>query len=223
VMYTDGVTERNPLVDELAGLAPLLKPLAGRDAASMLAALSSAALAGQALKDDAAIFVLANSPQPAPAATTAISPQLDVSYPAVAGSIPLARSQVAAYASEAGGAPEEVLERVRLAVSEAVTNAVIHAYPGDGGSVRVSAAVHADELTITVTDDGCGYLKPTTRASLGVGLSVIAEVCDHFTIAEPPRGGTEAGMRFNLRAARSPSAGDDDRSASAPARVSRAR
>ena len=57
-------------------------------------------------------------------------------------------------------------------------------------------SVEAHELRVVVTDDGCGYLKPTRRPGLGMGLTVISDACDDFTITERADGGTEARMRF---------------------------
>ena len=87
---------------------------------------------------------------------------------------------------------------LRLAVSEAVTNAVVHAYRGRSGTVRVAGAVASGELWVLVSDGGCGYQTPPERPGLGLGLVLIADACDEFVIAERAEGGTEARMQFVL-------------------------
>src|ERR1700745_2794619 len=94
-------------------------------------------------------------------------------YPAVAASIPRARTAVARFAHEAG-ASEESVEAVRLASSEALTNAVLHAYGDEpGGVIHVTAAVASDELWLLIADDGCGLRGSTRGESLGIGLALI--------------------------------------------------
>jgi PAS domain S-box-containing protein len=202
VMYTDGVTERNPRIDQEAGLAPMLQALAGRQADAILSGLEAGVIGTQALRDDAAIFVLSNAVHAAsPTAHLAPPPPLRLTRPAVAETVPETRRAIATYAAGIVGATDPLLERIRLAVSEAVTNVVLHAYGEAEGMVRVSVGVDGNKLDIAVLDDGCGYLKPTEHAGLGMGLSVIADACDAFTIAERAGGGTEARMRFLVAAA----------------------
>ena len=118
-------------------------------------------------------------------------------YPAEPDSVPMARAAVAALAADAGLDPER-LGPFRLAVSEAVTNAVVHAYRGGPGDVQVSAAVAGGEVWIVVTDSGCGYVTPSRTPGLGFGLELIAEACDEFVITERAEGGTEARLVFAL-------------------------
>ncbi len=54
---------------------------------------------------------------------------------------------------------------VALAVTEAVTNAVRHAYSGSTGTVTLSAEASPDELVVTVTDEGHGSLDLAARAN----------------------------------------------------------
>lgn len=48
------------------------------------------------------------------------------------------------------------LEDVRTAVSEAVSNVIIHAYPKSEGTVKMEAVLEENELTLTISDDGVG-------------------------------------------------------------------
>jgi len=126
------------------------------------------------------------------------SESLDVSYPAVPASLARARTAVAALAA-AHGARAQELDRIRLVVSEAVANAVMHAYAGDpSGELHVSAAVIAGELTVVVGDDGCGLSAAGESPGLGHGLRVISDGCDALSILRRSGGGTQLEMRFVL-------------------------
>jgi anti-sigma regulatory factor (Ser/Thr protein kinase) len=101
------------------------------------------------------------------------------------------------FAREAGAEPRQV-DAVRLASSEALTNAVLHAYRAEPGSVYVTAAVVAEELWVLVADDGCGLEPRAGRPGLGLGLGLIAQLSEELAIVPRASGGTEVRMRFNL-------------------------
>src|SRR5947209_12121339 len=127
---------------------------------------------------------------------------LDESYPAIPEAVPLARCAVARVAADAGAADER-LEEIRLAVSEALTNAVVHAYRnGPVGHFHVTAAVAADELWVLISDDGRGLRAWNDSRGLGIGLSLISGLSDDFAIVTRASGGTEVQMRFDLGTAR---------------------
>ncbi|HLH13764.1 MAG TPA: ATP-binding protein [Solirubrobacteraceae bacterium] len=126
------------------------------------------------------------------------SASLEVSYPASAASLAKARAAVASLAGERGASADD-LDRIRLVVSEAVANAVMHAYAGEGaGAVHLTAAVIDGELTVIVADDGCGLGAATQSPGLGHGLRVIAEGCESLSILARADGGTQLEMRFAL-------------------------
>ena len=90
---------------------------------------------------------------------------------------------------------------VMLAVSEAVTNAILHAYRGDpdAGRVRVRAELYAhDSLDVTVEDDGVGMWVRPDSPGIGLGLPTISAVADTFDIDVRSSGGTAVRMRFEL-------------------------
>jgi anti-sigma regulatory factor (Ser/Thr protein kinase) len=127
---------------------------------------------------------------------------LNESYPAVPEAVPLARRALTAVAAAAGAAGER-LEEIRLAVSEALTNAVVHAYRDvDAGRFNVTAAVAAGELWVLVSDDGRGLHAWNDSRGLGIGLSLISGLSDDFAIVTRASGGTEVQMRFDLKKAR---------------------
>lgn len=118
-------------------------------------------------------------------------------FPAQAESVPKARAAVAGFALAAGFHGER-LEAIRLATSEAVTNAVLHAYAGAGGSFQVTASFMPGALWLNVADEGGGMRPGGTTGGLGVGLAVIAQLVDELEIIKRSSGGTELQMRFSL-------------------------
>ncbi|HEX5193408.1 MAG TPA: ATP-binding protein [Solirubrobacteraceae bacterium] len=121
----------------------------------------------------------------------------DAVYPAESNAPARARAEVSMIAAAAGASAART-DDIRLAVSEAVTNVVRHAYPNGPGPVRVTAEIAAGELRIVVADDGCGIHVASQQPGLGIGLSLMAQVSDGLSLTRRPGGGTEARMRFTL-------------------------
>ena len=128
---------------------------------------------------------------------------LSESYPAVASSVPTARNAVVVFAT-AAGLPAERLDGLRLAVSEALSNVVVHAYPDRTGEIHLAASVAGGELWVLIADDGAGLWPRVLGPGLGLGLGLIAHEADELTIVKCASGGTELRMRFKLRTAQSP-------------------
>ena len=108
-----------------------------------------------------------------------------------------ARRAVVAFASRhALAAPADVA----LAVTEAVTNAVVHAYRGDAtGQVRVVACAEMTGLVVVVRDYGCGMLPNPGSPGAGLGLAVIGALAGDMNIERPDTGGgTRVRIRFRL-------------------------
>jgi stage II sporulation protein AB (anti-sigma F factor) len=128
----------------------------------------------------------------------ALGEDLNDSYLAVPESVPMARRALTAVAARAGATGDR-LEEIRLAVSEALTNAVVHAYrDGPPGRLHVTAAVTSGELWILIGDDGRGMHAWNDSHGLGIGLSLISGLSDDFAIVTRASGGTEVQMRFDL-------------------------
>jgi serine/threonine-protein kinase RsbW len=124
---------------------------------------------------------------------------LSASYPAVSDSVATARKVLTDFAREAGAADEQ-LHAIRLAASEAITNAIVHAYEqGEPGQVHVSASYVEGELWLLIADAGHGLRARANSPGLGLGLAVIAQLVDDFQILSRA-GGTELRMRFDLSA-----------------------
>jgi anti-sigma regulatory factor (Ser/Thr protein kinase) len=96
-------------------------------------------------------------------------------------------------------------DAVGVVVSEAVTNAVVHAYRDRErpGEVHVSASLDEDGVDITVADDGVGLRPRTDSPGVGLGMPLIADLADRveFSAADP---GTRVAVHFVLMGAAGP-------------------
>jgi anti-sigma regulatory factor (Ser/Thr protein kinase) len=123
---------------------------------------------------------------------------LNHSYPASPASVPRARKAVGAFAARAGVDGEQ-LEGIRLVVSEAVSNAVLHAYDDEQGQIQVTAAVVPGELWVLIADEGHGLrAERTDNRGLGLGLGWMAQFSDGLTLLTRSSGGLEVRLRFDL-------------------------
>ena len=97
------------------------------------------------------------------------------------------------------GAHQEIIEAARLAVSEAVSNVVVHSYrDASPGAFTLRVEWGGDELRVTVRDDGCGMAPRMDSPGAGLGLPLIATLTESFSVTAPPGGGTEVCMTFPL-------------------------
>ncbi len=120
----------------------------------------------------------------------------DTTWPAVRETVPSARRAVLAHL-RAAQTSDPPLSDIGLAVSEAVTNVVQHAYrSGDAGSVRVRVALDQPEIEVVVQDDGSGMVPRPDTPGLGLGMPLIATVSDRFDVTAPRAGGTRLCMWF---------------------------
>jgi serine/threonine-protein kinase RsbW/stage II sporulation protein AB (anti-sigma F factor) len=111
------------------------------------------------------------------------------------------RHRVIAHAAE-HDIPEPPINDIALALSEAVTNAVVHAYEGrEPGHITVRLDIDrgAGRIRVIVADDGHGMIPRPDTPGLGLGLPLIAQLAQAFEIRTPPNGqGTEICMAFQL-------------------------
>ena len=132
-----------------------------------------------------------------PSSVTPELERLELRLDAVPDSVGHARKAVVAFAGrhELAAAPD-----VALAVTEAVTNAVVHAYrDGASGQVRVVACALETGLLVVVRDYGCGMLPNPGSPGAGLGLAVIGALAGEMNIERPDEGGgTRIRIRFRL-------------------------
>jgi serine/threonine-protein kinase RsbW len=96
---------------------------------------------------------------------------------------------------------DETLHDLKLALTEACTNSVRHAYHDQGrGSVDIVYELQADQLAVEVGDAGAGFDPGTTAGDAdeleegGLGIAIIRAVTDEVEIAEREGGGSR--LRF---------------------------
>jgi serine/threonine-protein kinase RsbW len=127
------------------------------------------------------------------------------SYAASPSSVGAVRTALTRFAREQG-LPAETIDSLALAVSEAVTNVVVHAYANTParGRVAVTATIAADELWVIVADSGTGLQPRRDSPGLGLGLAIIARVADGVDLVNSATGGLEVRMRFAAKPAPGP-------------------
>ena len=125
------------------------------------------------------------------------------SIPALADEVSAVRNEAIEFA-RGEGVPDPLLEDLRLAISEAVTNAVVHAFREQDlpGTVTVTVTVDVtvrEFVEAVVRDDGMGMSARTDSPGLGLGLGLIASVADTVEHRAPADGvGFELYMRFRF-------------------------
>lgn len=129
-------------------------------------------------------------------------PHFQQTLPAAPESVPRLRHGVTRFAGLAG-VSDQVRRKVALAVSEACTNAVVHAYRGarqrDRGEVAVSAERSDQALRVTVRDSGGGMRPRSDSPGLGLGAPLMAVLADRVEITPNPEGpGTVVRLDFEL-------------------------
>lgn len=120
-----------------------------------------------------------------------------------------ARVAVSAFAASLDPTVEE-LNDIKTAVSEAVTNCIVHAYKNAVGKIYISVKIFENgEVQITVRDRGCGIAdikkarEPlfTTLGSdrAGLGFSVMESFCDRIFVRSAVGKGTTVTLRKRIR------------------------
>jgi len=108
--------------------------------------------------------------------------------------------------AEAIELPCAVIENIRLAVTEACTNVVRHAYPEQHGTIDVVVRPSRRGLEVLVADEGRGLGPSADTTGPGLGLPLIAALTDSLEIDRTPRAGCRLVMSF-LRPRATPAMG----------------
>lgn len=125
--------------------------------------------------------------------------KLDI--PAKAEFVSLGRLALSGLLRSRGGYSEDAVADLKLALTEACSNSVRHAYDHDQGQVHLEFTVHTDCVTVLIKDEGGGFHEddddcPECRsltdqlAEGGMGISIIRAVVDDFDLRKPDEGGT---------------------------------
>ena len=135
--------------------------------------------------------------------------ELKVEFPAVGENIALARTIVTAFICVLDPTLTEVMD-LKTAVSEAVSNAVIHGYPGgQAGMVSLYCRLAGGRVSVAIRDQGVGIADVAqARAPLfttrpeeersGMGFTVMEMLCDEVQVSSRPGAGTEVVLVKNM-------------------------
>jgi serine/threonine-protein kinase RsbW len=118
-----------------------------------------------------------------------------LTLPALPENVALAR-RVLATLADTLGLSAAVRDDLRLAVTEACTNVVRHAYHDRPGRIEVLARPEADALQVIVSDTGSGIVASPDAAGPGYGLGLIEVLADRLEIDHAPGQGSRLQMWF---------------------------
>jgi anti-sigma regulatory factor (Ser/Thr protein kinase) len=128
-----------------------------------------------------------------------MSSDVRLTLPARPENVAVIRHVLGAFA-EALQLPADLVEDMRLAVTEACTNVVRHAYhDGEPGPIDVVIRPNGDKLDLIVSDQGAGIGPSPDVAGPGLGLPLIAALADHVEIEQVPSRGSRLAMTFQCR------------------------
>jgi serine/threonine-protein kinase RsbW len=128
-----------------------------------------------------------------------MSSDVRLTLPARPENVAVIRHVLGAFA-EALQLPADLVADMRLAVTEASTNVVRHAYhDGEPGPIDVVIQPNGDTLDLIVSDRGAGIGPSPDLAGPGLGLPLIAALADHVEIERGPSRGSRLAMSFRCR------------------------
>ena len=134
-----------------------------------------------------------------------------MTLPALSRNESFARAAVSAFAAQLDPVTGE-LSDIKAAVSEAVTNCIVHAYADSEtvGIVEITARLSSDEIYIRIKDKGCGIedikqameplftTKPEEERS-GLGFAVMESCCDKVKVSSKPGKGTTVTLCIKIK------------------------
>ena len=135
--------------------------------------------------------------------------QMVMRFDSISANESFARSAVAGFCVQLNPTLDEITD-IKTAVSEAVTNCVVHAYPDHVGTIEIWVGLTKNTIHIAVRDDGVGILdfdkarepffstKPTEERS-GMGFTVMESFIDSLDLSRRESGGVEVRMTKKLK------------------------
>ncbi len=127
------------------------------------------------------------------------APDLVLTLPARAENVAVVRHAFGGL-GDALDIEDQILADVKLAVTEACTNVVVHAYPNGDGPMGLRASVAEGVLRVVVVDRGRGILPRADSPGLGLGLPLIATLAESLELGTGANEETEVRMSFRLDA-----------------------
>lgn len=119
-----------------------------------------------------------------------------LTLPARPENVSVIRHVLGAFA-EALRLSDDLVEDLRLAVTEACTNVVRHAYPADvPGPVEITIRPTEEVVSVVVADHGRGIGSSSDTTGPGLGLPLIAAIADEVELQPVPGGGSSVAMTF---------------------------
>lgn len=124
-------------------------------------------------------------------------PDLSLTLPARAENVAVVRHAIGGL-GEVLDVGDQALSDIKLAVTEACTNTVVHAYADGEGPLEVNAYVSDSRLLLVVRDEGRGIVPRTDSPGLGLGLPLIATLAETLELGTDDAEHTEVRMTFLL-------------------------
>ena len=136
--------------------------------------------------------------------------EMQTTFLSLAENESFARVVIAAFAVQMSPTVSEIAD-VKTAVSEAVTNAIVHGYEGTTGMVVLRARIDDRWLTVEIQDEGRGiqdieqamepfYTSHPEQERSGMGFAVMQTFMDELRVDSSPGKGTTVHMRKRIRA-----------------------
>ncbi|MGI6404116.1 MAG: anti-sigma F factor [Oscillospiraceae bacterium] len=127
--------------------------------------------------------------------------EMRLSFPSKSANEAFARTAVAAFVAGLDPTVDELTD-IKTAVSEAVTNAIVHGYRESIQTIYITAAIYPDNrVVIRIRDKGCGiedikqameplYTSSPQEERAGLGFAVMQSLCDKVKVTSRPGKGT---------------------------------
>ncbi len=136
--------------------------------------------------------------------------EMKLIFPALSTNESFARTTVSSFVGLIDPKMDELID-IKTAVSEAVTNCIVHAYRDSTGDIELSARIFPDRTVyIKIRDRGCGiedirqameplYTTHPEEERSGLGFSVMESFCDDVRVTSKPGSGTTVTLRKKLK------------------------
>ena len=133
---------------------------------------------------------------------------MEMKFKAISVNEAFARVCVASFCLSLNPSIDEITD-IKTAVSEAVTNCVVHAYPDSVGDISLRCEINGSEVTIEICDNGVGiedfdkarepfYTTKSTEERSGMGFAVMESFMDEVELAKNGVRGLKVIMRKKI-------------------------